>query len=80
MTTKKDSELAGTYLKFKETGARYKIYNVTDNKKAIPSDEPIAYLILTKSSRRIFGYDQKFISAPVNNLSDWFEIDPNQAD
>lgn len=80
MTNKKTSELTGTYLKFKETGSRYKIYNVTDNKKAIPSDEPIAYLILTRSSRRIFGTDQKFVSAPVSNLPDWFEIDQNQAD
>lgn len=80
MLTKKTSDLVGTYLKLKDTGVRYKVYNLTDNKKAIPSDEPIAYLVLHKPSRRIFGSEQKFVSVPVNNLPDWFEIDPNQAD
>lgn len=80
MTNKKTTDLVGTYLKLKDTGARYRIYNIADNKKAIPSDEPIAYLVLNKPSRRIFGTEQKFATVPVNSLPDYFDIDPNQAD
>lgn len=78
--TKKASDLVGTYLKLKDTGARYKVYNVTDNKKAVPSDESIAYLVLHKPSRRIFGSEQKFATIPVASLPEFFDIDPNQAD
>lgn len=72
MTQQQLNDLIGTLVQFKKTKAKYRIYAVTDNRKALPADEPLVFLELVQSASKFFAVDQQLITIPSSKLLDFF--------